>query len=83
MQPVLFDEMASNRIYSGSGTMVLSYVIIAAIADAYPATSRYNRGASIAQVVFIYVIQMAYGTATHFIPPASFLLPLKQVHNSY
>lgn len=46
----------------GSGLMVLSYIIIASIADAYPLNS-YNKAASIVQIVFIYVIQMAYAGA--------------------
>lgn len=41
--------------------MVLSYIIIASLADKYPAATNYNHGAAIVQVIFIYVIQMAYG----------------------
>lgn len=43
--------------------MVLSYIIIASLADKYPSTTHYNRAASIVQVIFIYVIQMAYAGA--------------------
>jgi len=43
--------------------MVLSYIIIASLADKYPSGSHFNCGASIVQVVFIYVIQMAYAGA--------------------
>ncbi|KAF2093593.1 FMN-linked oxidoreductase [Rhizodiscina lignyota] len=43
--------------------MVLSYIIIAALADAYPVGQHTNRAASIVQIIFIYVIQMAYAGA--------------------
>ena len=43
--------------------MILSYVIIAALNDAYPTATHFNRGAAIASVVFIYVIQMSYSGA--------------------
>jgi len=43
--------------------MVVSYIIIAALADKYPSKTNYNRGAAIVQVIFIYVIQMAYAGA--------------------
>ncbi|KAK4550395.1 hypothetical protein LTR36_003362 [Oleoguttula mirabilis] len=46
----------------GSGLMVLSYIVIAALADAYP-LSRFNHGAAVVQIIFIYVIQMAYAGA--------------------
>lgn len=39
---------------------VISYVIIVALADAYPVLSNFNRGAAIVQVIFIYLIQMRY-----------------------
>lgn len=47
----------------GSGTMVLSYVIIASLAEAFPAETNFNSAASIVQVIFIYVIMMAYAGA--------------------
>jgi hypothetical protein len=37
---------------------VLSYIIIGALADAYPTATHFNRGAAIVQVIFIYVIEM-------------------------
>lgn len=37
---------------------VISYVIIASLADAYPTATHFNRGAAIVQVIFIYVIEM-------------------------
>lgn len=37
---------------------VISYIIIAALADAFPADSNFNRGAAIVQVIGIYVIEM-------------------------
>jgi hypothetical protein len=47
--------------------MVVSYVTIASLADRFPASADHanpNRAAAaIAQVVFIYVIQMAYAGA--------------------
>ncbi len=42
----------------GSATMVVSYVIIGALADAYPATTHFNTGAAVVQLIFIYVIEM-------------------------
>jgi len=50
-------------LIAGSGTMVISYIIIASLADKYPSGTHFNRSASIVQVVFIYVIQMAYAGA--------------------
>lgn len=38
-------------------------MIIASLADAYPTATHFSRAASIAQIVFIYVIQMAYAGA--------------------
>ncbi len=40
---------------------MISYVIIGALADAFPTAVHFNRGAAIVQVVFIYVIQMVSG----------------------
>jgi MFS family permease len=50
-------------LIGGSGTMVISYIIIASLADRYPSGPNLNHSAAIAQVVFIYVIQMAYAGA--------------------
>lgn len=47
-------------LIAGSLTMVLSYIIIAALADAYPVATHFSRGAAVVQVIFIYVIQMSY-----------------------
>ena len=47
----------------GSATMVVSYIIIGALADAYPTATHFNRAAAIVQVIFIYVIEMAYAGA--------------------
>ncbi|KXL47795.1 hypothetical protein M433DRAFT_131784 [Acidomyces richmondensis BFW] len=49
-------------LIAGTGLMVISYTIIAALADAYP-LKRFNHSAAIVQVIFIYVIQMAYAGA--------------------
>lgn len=46
-------------IYPDNG-QVLSYVVIAALADGYPITTNFSRAASIVQMIFIYVIQMSY-----------------------
>jgi hypothetical protein len=40
---------------------VVSYIIIAALADAYPTAKHFNRAAAILQVIFIYVIEMVSG----------------------
>jgi hypothetical protein len=37
---------------------VISYIIIAALADVYPTATHFNRAAAILQVIFIYVIEM-------------------------
>jgi hypothetical protein len=37
---------------------VISYIIIAALADAYPTAKHFDRAAAILQVIFIYVIEM-------------------------
>ncbi|OQV11149.1 hypothetical protein CLAIMM_15033 [Cladophialophora immunda] len=50
-------------LLAGSATMILSYVIIGALSDAYPTATNFNHGAAIACVVFIYVIMMAYSGA--------------------
>ena len=50
-------------LLTGSGVMVLSYIIIAGLNDAYPTATNFNRGSAIACVVFIYVIQMSYSGA--------------------
>ncbi|ETI25853.1 hypothetical protein G647_02630 [Cladophialophora carrionii CBS 160.54] len=50
-------------LLAGSATMIVSYIIIAALNDAYPTATNFNRGAAIASVVFIYVIQMSYSGA--------------------
>lgn len=50
-------------LIAGSATMVISYIVIGALADAYPTQTNFNRAASIVQVIFIYVIQMAYAGA--------------------
>ncbi|KAE9379867.1 general substrate transporter [Stipitochalara longipes BDJ] len=47
----------------GSALMVISYIIIGALADAYPAPAHFNKGAAIVQVMFIYIIEMAYSGA--------------------
>ncbi|KAL1982904.1 hypothetical protein VTN96DRAFT_756 [Rasamsonia emersonii] len=47
----------------GSSIMVISYIIIGALADAYPTETHFNRAAAIVQVIFIYVIEMAYSGA--------------------
>ncbi|KIV81644.1 hypothetical protein PV11_03814 [Exophiala sideris] len=50
-------------LLAGSGMMILSYIIIAALNDAYPTATHFNHGAAIASVIFIYVIQMSYSGA--------------------
>lgn len=50
-------------LLAGSGMMILSYVIIAALSDAYPTATHFNHGAAIACVIFIYIIQMSYSGA--------------------
>lgn len=50
-------------LIAGSAIMVISYIIIAALADAYPAASNFNRVAAGWQVAFIYIIQMSYSGA--------------------
>jgi hypothetical protein len=50
-------------LLAGSATMILSYIIIAALNDAYPTTTNFKRGAAIGSVVFIYIIQMSYSGA--------------------
>jgi len=50
-------------LLAGSALMVISYIIIAALSDAFPADSNPNHAASIVQVIFIYVIEMAYSGA--------------------
>jgi MFS family permease len=47
----------------GTSIMVISYAVIAALADAYPTGENTNHAASVVQVVFIYVIMMAYSGA--------------------
>ncbi|RDL36404.1 MFS sugar transporter [Venustampulla echinocandica] len=47
----------------GSAIMVVSYIIIGALADVYPTATNFNNGAAIVQVIFIYVIEMAYSGA--------------------
>ena len=37
---------------------VVSYVIIGALADAFPTTTHFNKGGAIVQVIFIFVIEM-------------------------
>lgn len=37
---------------------VISYIVIGALADAYPTTTHFNKGAAIVQVIFIYIIEM-------------------------
>jgi MFS family permease len=43
--------------------MVISYIIIASLADAFPTGHKFNHAAAIVQIIFIYVIQMAYAGA--------------------
>ncbi|KZO91082.1 general substrate transporter [Calocera viscosa TUFC12733] len=50
-------------LLAGSSLMVLSYIIISALSDAFPADSNPNRAASIVQVIFIFIIEMAYSGA--------------------
>ncbi|KAN0119231.1 general substrate transporter [Hyaloscypha variabilis] len=50
-------------LITGSALMVISYIIIGALADAYPAPAHFNKGAAILQVMFIYIIEMAYSGA--------------------
>lgn len=38
--------------------MVISYIVIAALADGYPTQTHFNRVAAGWQVAFIYIIQM-------------------------
>jgi hypothetical protein len=42
---------------------VISYIIIAALADAYPTAKHFNRAAANLQVIFIYVIEMVSALA--------------------
>lgn len=42
----------------GCTAIVISYAIIGALADAYPAETHSNRAAAIVQVIFIYAILM-------------------------
>lgn len=37
---------------------VISYIVIGALADAYPTATHFNKGAAIVQVIFIYIIEM-------------------------
>lgn len=48
-----------------SREQVISYVVIAALADAFPAGTHFNRSAGIVQVIGIYVIEMVCSTVTH------------------
>ncbi|KAJ5205090.1 MFS sugar transporter [Penicillium cinerascens] len=47
-------------LITGCTAIVISYVLIGALADAFPAETNFNRSAGIMQVVCIYVIEMAY-----------------------
>ena len=59
---MILSERYADDVQQCVGLMVLSYIIIAALADAFP-INNFNRGVAIVQIIFIYVIQMAYAGA--------------------
>lgn len=69
---------------------VISYIIIGALADAFPVTTNFNRGAAIVQVIFIYVIEMVrrcrgvggFGYMTTLIPIVGVTFQTNQQINS-
>jgi MFS family permease len=57
------DKAPRITLIVGSATMVISYIIIGALADGFPTATHFNRVAAGWQVAFIYIIQMAYSGA--------------------